>query len=268
MFKGPDLFEHMQRYTRDVFAERLRQEGFVSYKGQDIHWYRLVNKKVIQTVHFVAFHTAPCTFAEIKYGCHPLFVPPAFQKSPIMNGLPDGVQICDCVPETIPGSTEYGVERLLLYSEFNNRPYRVPDSLIMCSPDQNNGLDVLEKLLPVLDRTTTPQACYKSHKDFRQRFANPDFSITSNYFVEEVLYWQDEELYSCCREFVKRRAWCLENAIKKGIRLPKTYRREWEYGTVLHQVFETGKFEEYLLTFEDRIQKNLRLLQKNTGIQG
>ena len=74
MSKATELFEHMQRYAREVFAERLRQEGFSSYKGQDVHWYRIVNNEVIQAIYFVAFNSAPCTFAEIKYGCHPFFV--------------------------------------------------------------------------------------------------------------------------------------------------------------------------------------------------
>ena len=40
------LFEHTQRFMREVMAERLREEGFVSYKGEDIHWYRLVNNDI------------------------------------------------------------------------------------------------------------------------------------------------------------------------------------------------------------------------------
>lgn len=267
MFKATELFEHMQRYTREVFAEHLRKEGFSSYKGQDVHWYRIVNNEVVQAVYFVAFHAVPCTFAEIKYGCHPLFVSPVFQKSPLMNDLPDGVQTSDLIPETISGSATYGVERLLLYSLYNNRPYRQPNTLIMCSPDQNNGLEVLEKLLSVLNRTTTSVACYDLHKELSRRLSNPDFNVNSAYFVDEALYWKDEEIYPYCREFAMRAVRCLENAAKGGYRVPKMYKQSWERGKVLAQVFEDGTFEDYLNTFQDREKQTLRLLERNVGIR-
>lgn len=270
MFKSTELFEHMQRYTREVFADRLRKEGFSSYKGQDVHWYRIVNNEVIQAVYFVAFNCTPCTFAEIKYGCHPLFVPPIFQKSPIINDLWDHVQISEFIPEVVPGSTTYGVDRLLLYSEYNNRPYRVPDALILCSPDQNNGSEVLEKLLAVLNRTTTAFACYELHKELYRQLSQINsipFKIRSSYFIDEALYFEDKELFSCCREFARSEARQLENAIEQGFRVPKMYRQSWERGSILNQVFECGNFEEYLQILQDRAHQNLRLLERNTGIR-
>ena len=269
MFKATDLFEHMQRYTREVFAERLRQEGFSSYKGQDIHWYRLVNNEVIQCVYITAWSVTPYTFAEIKYGCHPLFISPIFQKSPIMNGIPDQVQVSTLIPETIPNSTKDGVERFLL-AGWQGRAYREPDVLIMCSQEQNYGLDVLEKLLAVLSRTTTPSACYDLHKDIRQRLFNPDYPmsrINSVSLVDEILYWKDEELYPYCREFVKAGARSLEHAKNKGVTIPTVFRQSWESSYVLNQVFEQGNFEEYLHTLQEQAQHNLRLLERNTGIQ-
>lgn len=266
MFKATELFEHMQRYTREVFAERLQKEGFSSYKGQDIHWYRLVNNEVVQAVYFVAYNAAPCSFAEIRYGCHPLFVDSVLQKSPLMSGLSDYVQISNLIPETIPGSTICGVERLLLYSEFNNRPFRVPDILIMCAPNQNYGLDILEKLLSVLNRTTTTLACYELHKELCRQLASPDFRIRSTYFVDEALYLHDEEMYSFCREFVKSEAGRLEHITKKGYPIPRMYKQSWQQSSVLNQVFDNGAYEEYLHTLQDRAQHNLRKLERLAGI--
>ena len=265
MFKATDLFEHMQRYTREVFAERMRKEGFSSYKGHDIHWYRLVNNEVIQAVYFVAFDARPCTFAGIQYGCHPLFIPPIWQKSPLLRGWPDYVQASEYIPETIPGSTTDGVERLLLCSEFNNRPYRMPDSLIMCSPDQHNGLDVLEKLLAVLNRTTTPRACYELHSEIYRRIYTGQSEVQSVHLVDEILYLKEEGWYPDCREFVKARADQLEYVTSRGTPVPKIFKYSWEHGHILNQVFEKGELEEYLNTFQDRIQHNLRMFERNTG---
>ena len=262
MSKATELFEHMQRYTREVFAECLRKEGFSSYKGQDIHWYRIVNNEVIQAIYFVAFNSAPCTFAEIMYGCHPLFVPPIMQKSPVMHRLTDFVQLSYLVP----ANNADGVERFLLYGEYNNQPYRVPDALIMCSPDLNYGLDALERLLKVLSRTTNALQCYELHKELSRLLSTSGFRVRSSYFVDEALYWEDKEMYPFCAEFVKSEARHLEKAIENEIRLPKTYRQSWEQGKVLNQVFENDNFEEYLHALQERAQQNLRLLERSIGI--
>ena len=77
------LFEHTQRFMREVMAERLREEGFVSYKGEDIHWYRLVNNEVVQAIYFVTRHASLYSGGgfELCYGCHPMFISPIFQKT-------------------------------------------------------------------------------------------------------------------------------------------------------------------------------------------
>lgn len=265
MFKPTELFEHMQKYAQGVFSERLKNEGFSSYRGQDIHWYRLVNNEVIQTVHLVAMHQAPGTFAQIKYGCYPLFVPAVFQKSPLMNAPEDYVQASDIIPD----STKDGIERLLLYTLYNNRPYRMPDSLIMCCPEQNDGLDVLEKLLPVLDKTITSADCYELHKLLRQLQGYTDYQgIASPHFVDEVLFWGDKKLYPYCKEYVNLKTMSLKYAIEHETAIPKMYRADWERCKVLNQVFEDGNFEEYLNTFKEREQQNLRLLERHVGIKG
>ena len=76
MANNSQLFEHMQRYIREVMAQRLREEGFASYKGEDIHWYRLVNNEMVQCIYFVTRDTHLHSFVDIYYGCHPLFICP------------------------------------------------------------------------------------------------------------------------------------------------------------------------------------------------
>lgn len=268
MNKATELFEHMQNYTREVFAERLREEGFSSYKGQDVHWYRLVNNEVVQAVYFVIRHTMTPAFAEIRYGCHPLFISPIFQKSPYMHGVPGYEQMSNLIPKTTSCSTIDDFDGLLLNGMYNNRPYRVPDALIFCSPDQNNGLDVLEKLLPVLDKKTTPLACYELHKTIRKPIIdNNSTGMMTSYFVDEVLYWQDKKLYSYCKEFVKQEVRHLEYCQKNGWSIEKARKPQVERCTILRQVFESGNFADYLQTFPEREQETLRLLERNVGIQ-
>ena len=260
------LFEHMQRFVREVFSERLRQEGFVSYKDEDVHWYRLVNDEVIQAVYFVTRHTTLHTTVDIYYACHPLYIPPILQKSPYMYSLPGYEQMDDSIPETVPGSTPYGFESLRIYGMYN-RPYRIPDVLITCPQDKNNGLDVLEKLFPVLDSITTPYDCYLMHKKRRAReIESANFWNMSSYFVDEVLYWEDETLYPFCRTYVEDTAVCFEN-----LRAEKKLTRREDQELLLRlqrlkAVFHDGSLLAYKEELINREHKNLYLLQKYAGI--
>ena len=201
--KTSELFEHAQRYIREVFASRLREEGFSSYKGDDIHWYRLINNEVVHAVYFTTRHAALGAFMTIQYGCHPLFIPPIFQKSPYLSSEPGYEQMLHRIPEPVPNSTEDGIIGTHLWGEYN-RPYRYPDSLIMCPDNDNKGLDVLEMIFPVIDAIKTPDACYEMHKKMRKRQIENDSSMTmSSYFVDEMLFWEDHEVYEYCRKYVE-----------------------------------------------------------------
>lgn len=258
------LFLHAQTYIREVMADRLRAEGFVSYKGHDIHWYRLVNNEVVQAIYFVTRHTALHSSFEICYGCHPLYIPPVFQKSPYMYGMPCSEQMGDMVPERIPGSTPYGVERLFIYGLIN-RPYRVPDALIMCPKDKNNGLDILELVLPVMDTLNTPITCYEHHKWLREgQIERKDLSWFTypSYFVDEVLFWDDKALYEVCQKYLKSMMNMLAYHQKNGIKIEKILQAELQKCVRQDEVFRTGNRQEYLETFHEREQQTLRMLRK------
>lgn len=266
MAEKSQLFEHTQRYVREVMADRLRAEGFVSYKGEDIHWYRLVNNEVVHAVYFITRHAKLNSFFEIRYGCHPLFIPPIFQKSPYLYGAPGYEQMNDSVPERIPGSTAYGVQGLMLFGSCN-RPYRIPDAMIMCPRDKNNGLDVLELVLPTMDTMKDPRACYEMHKKRRAREIEIGNTYTmSPYFVDEVLFWEDQGLIPYCKEYIDNKMYRLAYLQKSGERPHKSEHRELEQCFLLNTVLNEGCQHEYLQTFQARAQETSRLLKKNCNL--
>lgn len=266
MGKASELFEHSQRFIQEVFAERLRQSGFVSYKGEDIHWFRIVNHEVVQAVYFVTRSATLQSTFEIRFGAHPLYISPIFQKSPYLFAEPGYEQMNDMIPETVPGSTPYGFEGLRLYGMYN-RPYRVPDVLIPCPQDKNNGLDVLEKLLPVLDKLTTPFDCYQMHKKRREReIENENTFSMSTYFVDEVLFWEDEALYPFCKKYVADWVTSLER-LQNNNELNRRDDREYLKRLLLLQdVFATGDRERYMNKLRTREHKNRSLLKKYTTL--
>lgn len=262
------LFEHAQRFMREVMADRLREEGFVSYKGEDIHWYRLINNNVLQALYFVTRSTAlQGNFIDICYGVHPLFITPFFQKSPYMCAMPGIEQMYNIVPELVPGSTPYGIHRLMVYGSCN-APYRIPDIMISCPKDKNNGLDVLELVFPTLDKVQTPYACYEMHKRIRtEEWADYGFRANpASYFVDEVLFWEDKEFCEICRNFVNDYIPSLQRAKEIGRYFPKIYSVELDNLLRQQRVFESGCRDEHLQFLKEREQKNFKLLEKYTGI--
>lgn len=265
MAKTSELFEHTQRYVREVMADRLRAEGFVSYKGEDIHWYKRINDDVVHAVYFVTRHSSLNAMLEIKYGCHPLFIPPIFQKSPYLCAEPGYEQMYNGIPEIIPNSTPYGMMGSQIRG-ITNRVYRFPDVLILCPQDDKKGLDILEQVLGHMDGIKTPIDCYHAHKKWRSSQIENDAWLTmSTYFVDEVLYWKDEALYPYCQMYVNSMAKWLEGLKRDGKLSRKDDQRELARLIALRDVFEGGDLQAYLQTFQSRAQETLHLLEKNTG---
>lgn len=265
MSNNSQLFEHIQRFVREVMADTLRAAGFSSYKGEGIHWYRIVNNEVVQSIYFVTSHTQLPVFLEIKYGFHPLFILPVFQKSPYFYNMPKYEQMYDRIPEIIPGSMPYGFMGTSLYG-MTRRPYR-PDAQVLAPPDMGNGLTTLEQVLKELNGLSTSIACYQKHKNRRSgEIGNDNWLMMSPYFVDEVLYAKDEALYSYCQGYVNGKMQWLLNVKNNGFLKRKADILELEQLSVLKSVFENGTQKEYVNTFVTREQETLKLLQKYAGI--
>ena len=42
---------HLQKWSRTYFADHLRELGFVSWRGEDLSWYKLVGGEVLLTIY-------------------------------------------------------------------------------------------------------------------------------------------------------------------------------------------------------------------------
>ena len=63
--------EHMQRCARGIYAEKLKKAGFISYNGDDLSWYRVINNEILNTVYLFSslnmFSITPLRM-EVGYG--------------------------------------------------------------------------------------------------------------------------------------------------------------------------------------------------------
>ena len=126
--------EHLQRCIRTLkYPEVLRDAGFVSYNGEDLSWYKVLNHEVLQTVYLYSdCGRFPLTL-EIGYGIHPLFIPAPVPQKVVTQGLwwnevhtsimlptpqaPLAVNAC----VSCPTEGRHGIERLeeIAFSKFN-----------------------------------------------------------------------------------------------------------------------------------------------------
>ena len=259
-----ELFSHVQKFVREVYAEQLKEAGFHSYRDEGVHWFRLVNDEVIQTVYFVTRHTTFPITLYIEYGCHPLFIPPILQHSPYMYGMPGYEQMYDVIQETIPGRMPHGRQRSMVQG-MTNRCYR-EDVLVECPVNPDERQQILHNVLAEIEPLSTPEACFEAHKRWRAREIENDAWLTmSPYFVEEVLYWEDKSLYPYCMEYMRGRIEWFSGLLEEG-KLALKYQQELEYLKVLWDVFQNNSRTEYLRILYERKIKNLKRLKSNTSI--
>ena len=258
------LFTHVQKFVQEVYAEQLREAGFRSYRNEGVHWFRLVNDEVIQAVYFVARHTTFPVRLDIEYGCHPLFIPPILQHSPYMYGMPGYEQMYDEIQETIPGRMPDGRQRSMVLG-MQNREYR-EDIEVLCPVNPDERQQILRNVLDEIEPLNTPKACFEAHKRWRARqIENDSWGIMSPYFVEEVLYWEEESLYPYCIEYMKATIRGLSNVREDG-KLPQKYQQELEHLKILWDVFQNNSRAEYLQVLQGRESKNRKRLKTNTSL--
>lgn len=262
-----ELFAHVQRFVREVYADQLRQAGFSSYKGEDIHWFRLVNNEVIHAVYFVTNYAGFPAMLEIGYGCHPLYIPPILQRSPYIRPMPGNEQMYHEIPELIPGSMPHGIQRSLL-NGLTNKIYRVPDVMVYCPADGDTCQNILEKVLSVLDSIRTPAACYEAHKRWRgTQLENGTWLTMTPYFVDEVIYWEDQSLYPYCISYVNGKIDWLEHTMRDGKLARKADQEELSQLYAIREVFRNNERQKYRQELSDKATKHLSMLQKYTPIR-
>lgn len=263
--KNNQLKAHTQLFVRTVFADRLRKEGFTSYRGEDLFWYRLINNEVVHSVCIFTGDWGRPIMLDLGYSCHPLFVPPIYKNSPRVRPTPGYEQIYTAIPELIPGSMPYGQQPSTILGSMNNFG-EVPNTLAMNPSYQKKVLPVLEKALGVLDDIKTPRDCYEIHKRWRaDEIENEVWLTMTTYFADEVLYWEDYALYPYCKDFIHGKIAWLE-AVDKDGKLRKADREELERLYLLEKAFQDGGREEYLETLCMREKATLKFLEKYVGI--
>lgn len=147
-----ELKSQTQAYIRAVFAETLKKEGFVSYKNEDICWFRFPTDDIIQSVLFsTEFKRTPIALT-MYYGSFPWFSD---------LGIPNNVHA-------------YGGEagnRLMkqafLFGGTGTKEAFDPENeiYVFCSKNNQFGFQILtDEILPYLQECSDLKSSYERHK--------------------------------------------------------------------------------------------------------
>lgn len=241
---------HIQKFIRATMADLLREEGFVSKDDQDICWYRIQSGTVVQSVYFFTQHRELPTFMEIGFGCHPLFLSPIFPNTPLIRNLP---------------GNEILYPRYVLMDR-NNRRFYSDEIWVSCPEDKSCAIRMLSEIVDTLNSVNTPYGCYELHKNWRKReVENASWIDVTPYFVDEVLYWNDQLLFPFCQKYISARSLLLQNAINKSPKSLK-YKRELEYLDFLEGVMMSQNLDGHVQLLEKRANQTIQLLRKHARI--
>lgn len=169
---------HIQRFVRAVYADVLRQNGFISYGGEDLSWYRVSNNEVMHAVYFYTTRLSVPIFLDVAYGIHPLYQEAPLPVKPYVSILP-GI------------SQEVAREATL---GFPNGVYR-DDVLVNCDYE-TFGVNYLHNLLDKFQQASDLKSCYQTHRAFYEELqCLHNMSVT---LIAEAIYFNDTELYPLC----------------------------------------------------------------------
>ena len=124
---------------------------------------------------------------------------------------------------------------------------------------------MLNEIFDVLDAVTTPKGCYELHKRWREKQKLAlDVVI---HFIDEVIFWEDRNLYKFCVDSIDEQCSILRKALKKYPKSDK-FAKEYEHLQFLKGVIISGDRTVHTKMLENQTRKTIYLLKKHVGIEG
>lgn len=237
------IYDHVRKYIRAVFQERLITEGFYSDNG--INWYQIINGEIVRGIYFYSSYPMLPAVLNIGYGCHPMFVNAHISSGPYLYGLPGDEVIC-------PGKLNMKAANTIFSA----------DAMVLCPDDEFKGLDFLDTVLSDIYSCNTVADCYAMHKQWKKsQIQNRAFLNVSTSFLDEVVYFNDRELYPLCAEWIRSRVENLRIA-QETSRLWDGHKAELKELEILAPAILQGERQMHLLRLRERAEKNKRMLRE------
>lgn len=166
------IVEDFQDAIRDGYQEFLEKFGFISYKDDLIHWYLLRNGVLFSLQ------------IQTPYLRQPIFMQPLFFVNPLFVKTPLTLPLREDREEFL------GISVFRLYNEWQFFHRRAP--IHYPQGEHFGGAAVQERVESFLHEVQTPKDAFEK----RKKFCRTDERIyLTEGFVDEVIYYQDEEFW-------------------------------------------------------------------------
>lgn len=244
--------EAARRYVEEIWAERLREEGFICPDDKLLCWYRVVNKEIVHFICFTTQHSSIPVWLDVVWGAYPLFVQPYYIRSVQNKSTPLVFDMSVWTP-----IHEKGVSTRWFRDDI---PAYVPTG-------GTCGLWLLdERILPWLSRSQTEASCYQTHMSnllsHTAAFENGKYvgNITP-YLVAYAIYQEDLPTYPFWSEKATEEvAWYSRYCVEKPNN--QEFRHALQEWTNVLKALQGGDREEFILQLEHIKQKTLKWLEK------
>ena len=264
MLTNKEILEASQQYIRAVFADRLREEGFVSPNSCDFMWYRVVDQEVINSIFFYTRSRYEPISLWMGYGIHPLFITPYVPKNVytynfIFNRMILRIQDIVSAENIMNGRTGHAV-------------FYADDYWVDIPSGEDKGLYTLDGIiLPRMENARTQRACFDLHKELvlsepkirpidKPITLDQKLNMASDDYYDEAIFFNDQELFQDYYKKTKEQM----DSILGDPELQKTKQQKEDLERCRRQVevFAGGPREPYLEVLAQRRLKNIALLQK------
>lgn len=236
---------HLQKWARTYFADHLRELGFVSWRGEDLSWYKLVGGEVLLTVYlfdsFGYLPMMPC----LSYGTHAAFVKPE-------------------MPHKVTERSVGGVFETMSYMYFDT-PMRqmAHDIQVMATDTPDGGYRKFEEtVLPIFDKIHTLEDAYRPFREYYLERREERLEHSPQYidkepfasmdFLDEAIWLNDTEMMELCAR---------DPDLWYPIRKRESKRIQMQKDAL------NGHRDEYLRELERRKIRYLNKLQKEAGLK-
>lgn len=212
---------YMSQFIEENYAEALQNAGFVSYKNEGFHWYKVKNG-LLYKVHLPIFSPSSPLFLIIGYGVIPLFTWESIAPPAPFRDWPEEMQrgydhYIDAISALGYSFAERAVGKLPRESySFSEIAHYLPNGLFIQHPNTElRGGEVFEELIfPVMGTLRSVEDVYawnkanklglwdcSSEDEVIEKVASGGLYrdnrvyLLSNAFADECLHLRDEKLY-------------------------------------------------------------------------
>lgn len=235
---------HARNYIQAVFADRLKEEGFVCPNDKLLCWYRVVNNELIQSIYFFSQWSNLPLMMEIGYGIHPTYHKPFSSSDVYISNQPYDERFY-----TVSIGSDLPVHHYSPYSS---------EILVYAPISDGRGITTLDHVvLPTMNSIKSIEECYRFH---RKMYCHSSFGMSTIMIDEAIQLGNTAAFPNCNRALDRMISVYGKNCEQYPSR--KEYQDKLQYAQHQKAALLAEDCRPYIKILDQRAAKNLQQLKK------